>query len=508
MLLLAGMFAANAAEETIVFSDIYGDATIAGIDAMDPIKQGDITITFAKGNANTAPAFNKAKEIRLYGGKSTDAMDGNTMTVEVPDGSTIKSISLAVGTKDKWGVLTADSGTITEDADYNASWAGAARSVVITANRNSENASVSTQNRYKSITIVYDAGVETKCATPKFSLSEGTYYAAKEIELTTSTDGATIVYTINGGAETTYSAPIQISEVGTYAISATAKKDGLENSDVATATFEIKAPLEVSSINDFIMQGESEPAKTVFKWTFPVTVTAKMPNYTYVTDAEGSAMLIYGNQVPEFKRGDVIPAGIVGEYQNYNGLYELTYPEASSFGTVTETKSLADAVMTAGAIAATDQNKVVYLDNVTYEETVEGEKVTAKVVKDATGSINVYYQKAWNIEGPASGTVVDLVAAVALYKETVQVYPIEFKDASSTPSLGGVDNAVASATVITTNANGVVVNAAAATTVNVYNAAGQLVKAVAAAEGYNEISLPAGFYIVRAADATAKVIVK
>ena len=49
MMLAAGLFAANAAEETIQFTDWYGTATVSGIDAQGPKTQGDITVTFAKG---------------------------------------------------------------------------------------------------------------------------------------------------------------------------------------------------------------------------------------------------------------------------------------------------------------------------------------------------------------------------------------------------------------------------------------------------------------------------
>ena len=44
------------------------------------------------------------------------------------------------------------------------------------------------------------SGVETKCATPKFSLAEGKYYNPVEIKLTTSTADAKIMYSINGAA--------------------------------------------------------------------------------------------------------------------------------------------------------------------------------------------------------------------------------------------------------------------------------------------------------------------
>ena len=70
----------------------------------------------------------------------------------------------------------------------------------------------------------------------------------------------------------------------------------------------------------------------------------------------------------------------------------------------------------------------------------------------------------------------------------------------------GVEGVEAADAAIRTNADGVVVTADGAVA-EVYNAAGQLV-AAEAVDGERVIALPAGFYIVRVGDATAKVVVK
>lgn len=317
------------------------------------------------------------------------------------------------------------------------------------------------------------------------------------------------MYKINDGAETEYTAPIELNTAGTYAISAYAKKADLENSETATATFVIKDPVKVGSIEEFIMNGEAEAEKTVFEWDFDVTVTAQMPSYLYVKDEAGNAMLIYGNQVPEFNQGDVIPAGIKGEYQNYNGLCEMTYPLAESFAAATETKDAKAIIMKAGNITANDQNKVILLQNVTYTEVLDGETVTSKTLDDETGSINVYYQKNWEVENGESGTKYDVYAAVAVYKETVQIYPIAFMapGEGEGEEEGSVNNVAVAATTIAAAEGGIAVNAAEAVNVRVFNAAGQLVANTAVA-GAKTINVPAGFYLVNAGNAVAKVVVR
>ena len=164
--------------------------------------------------------------------------------------------------------------------------------------------------------------------------------------------------------------------------------------------------------------------------------------------------------------------------------------------------------MTAGEITADDMNQVVYLDNVTLTWTPNEKYGDPEDIKltDASGSVNAYDQYRWELEYPASGTLVDLICAVAIYKENVQVYPMQFIDASNEPA--GVEGVVAGNTVVKANADGIVVVAAEAAEVSVYTAAGQLVAAENVAAGETVIGVPAGFYVVKAGNTVAKVIVK
>lgn len=119
---------------------------------------------------------------------------------------------------------------------------------------------------FDSITINYTAsgGGETPtCATPTFSLEEGTYYGTQSVELACATDGATIHYTTNGETPTssspTYSSAISVSS--TMTIKAIAVKSSYNDSEVASATYTIKDPIEGYDI-DF----EEAPAAYV-DWT-------------------------------------------------------------------------------------------------------------------------------------------------------------------------------------------------------------------------------------------------
>ena len=83
------------------------------------------------------------------------------------------------------------------------------------------------------------------CATPTFSVAEGTYTSNQNVSLSCATDGATIYYTTNGdtptSSSTAYSSAITVSKTTT--IKAIAVKDGMADSDVATATYTINKPI-------------------------------------------------------------------------------------------------------------------------------------------------------------------------------------------------------------------------------------------------------------------------
>ena len=81
----------------------------------------------------------------------------------------------------------------------------------------------------------------TKCTKPTFSPEDGTTFEESlTINASTTTTGAKIVYTTNNEDPTTSSATFPaegLTITGTTTIRAMAVKDGLENSDIATATY-------------------------------------------------------------------------------------------------------------------------------------------------------------------------------------------------------------------------------------------------------------------------------
>ena len=93
-----------------------------------------------------------------------------------------------------------------------------------------------------SLTLTYEQeGGTPTVATPTFTPAAGTYYEAQNVTIACATDEATIYYTLDGTDPTTestvYSTPIAISETTT--VKAMAAKEGMNNSNIATATYTI-----------------------------------------------------------------------------------------------------------------------------------------------------------------------------------------------------------------------------------------------------------------------------
>ena len=90
---------------------------------------------------------------------------------------------------------------------------------------------------------IHQAPTQT-VATPTFTPAAGTYTEAQNVTIACATEGATIHFTLDGMDPTTaseiYSSAIAISETTT--VKALAEKDGMINSEIATAVYEISQP--------------------------------------------------------------------------------------------------------------------------------------------------------------------------------------------------------------------------------------------------------------------------
>lgn len=96
--------------------------------------------------------------------------------------------------------------------------------------------------------VVIKEGAEPiEVAAPTFSVEAGQVPQGTVVELACETEGATIYYTINSGAETEYTEPIVLDEVGYMDITAWAELEGVESS-TTMMSYEVYAVVTESKV--------------------------------------------------------------------------------------------------------------------------------------------------------------------------------------------------------------------------------------------------------------------
>lgn len=235
------------------------------------------------------------------------------------------------------------------------------------------------QVRVTAMTIYYKTfgPSGTMAAAPTASPEGGLCTTATEVALSSTTQGASIYYTLNGtnpdSTSTLYTAPIRLANpnnpVGQYdtagyniIVKAIAYAAG--NSPSLITTNEYKFPHEVADIAAFkAANDDSHPYRITGDLTFvfysgsaPEGDAQNAPNssyYTYLKDDSGYLM-VYDNTgilTNDYEEGDVISGGIIGTFDNYNGQIEfkplLDMPAATSnTGSVTPETATINGIIT------------------------------------------------------------------------------------------------------------------------------------------------------------------
>ena len=127
---------------------------------------------------------------------------------------------------------TGVTGTNTYEIDQDYQAAGTQYTIKVTSSHNTQITAIK----------IYKAGTAAlTVATPTFSPEGGAFTTAQEVEISTTTEGATIYYTLDGSTPSSssdeYEGAIEIDETTT--IKAIAVKEGMTDSDVAEATYTI-----------------------------------------------------------------------------------------------------------------------------------------------------------------------------------------------------------------------------------------------------------------------------
>ena len=272
----------------------------------------------------------------------------------------------------------------------------------------------------------FEAGSSTACATPSFSPAAGAVASGTQVAISCSTDDAVIHYTLDGSTPTsssaTYNGAITVSSATT--IKAIAVKDGLSDSEVATAAYTILTPQTISAIM---------PASTDEGDEFllnDVTVTYAYGSNVYVKDATGY-MLVY-SAISGAANGKVLQ-GLQGKAKLYNQLPEIS--TVTKAPTVTDGSAVAPEALAAYPTDA-DLNKYVTLEDVTFASaaTLSGS------VDNVTGRFDdndLVFRNTFKLSGISltTGKSYRIVGIIQKFNTNYQVYPISVEEivAASAP---------------------------------------------------------------------------
>ena len=299
--------------------------------------------------------------------------------------------------------------------------------------------------------IAFEVAEVNKCAAPEFSLAEGTYNETQTLTIT-STEGSTILYSINDGEFEEAASP-------------------------ATITLEAEATAVTYKIVAFATMDGAADSETVTK-TYTIDSTAQIEDMDFATIvSEGGHKYGNGTSCYKFISGDVT----------------VTSTKGSTDSRFWENKDVFTYRFYGGATLTVSVPAKYALTKI---EFVADEGLTSMTTETGNYSAESGAKAVWTATDEVSSVTFSTTKTVIL--EDMIVY---YK---SIPA--GVEGVEAADAAIRANADGVVVVAADAVA-EVYNAAGQLV-ATAAVDGESVIAVPAGFYVVRVGNTIAKVVVR
>ena len=464
---VAALSMANAGEVTFDLTkpDLFGFAVPAassGTDLNDgTLEAGNVVITSKKVAKNDTRfwALNTGTVEGLRGYKTS------TLTFSTTNGEIITEIKFegaAISAKH----LTFDNGSYTSPT-----WIGSEGVVVLT---------FADTGKISAITVTTASA--TGVQEPRFSLAEGTYYVAQEVELSCGTVDATIHYTTDNSDPTTssatYSSPIKIETTTT--IKAIAVKGG-DKSDIVSATYTIAEPVAVENIAAF----KETSKETVVKFANSVDVIYQNGAYLFIQDATG-ASLIYGT--------------VGKKYENGNTIAQLL-PMAETFEPAVPGTVIEPIMIKVQDITEELMNKLVKISDVAI---VRDGTTRNYTITDVSGSVNAY-SRFTDVSIPEDDKKYDITAIVNKYGGKPQLFPIEVVESEGGVGFADVESA---SSIVAAGDKAINIDAAENAQVLVVNAGGQVVVNKAITAGANTIDVPAGFYVVRVNNAVTKVIIK
>ena len=345
---------------------------------------------------------------RIY--PSDDNDNPTKLVLSVPDGNVITKIVLT-GNSDI-STITATSGTYA-----NGTWTGKAQSVTLL--RGTANAQI------KTITVTYTSASAPEA--PTFSPAAGTYYTGQYVEISCTTEGATIKKSLDGEIFETYNEAFPVMEDKT--IWAYAEKNG-EQSEIVSASYIIGSTYDSFAPMHEAAAAEGFSNKAIqYRATGGMVVAYVNGKNAYLIDGSGNGILAYNKDgLGELAAGqkmnydDGYLTGTLTTYKGNAELTNVTFPEMTG-GIVTVTP-----VEKTLPLTSANQSTLVTLKGVTYNS-------TDKTLSDGTNTI-AFYDKFSASPTLEDGKTYDVTGIVNYNNETLQISPRTADDVvEATPTI-------------------------------------------------------------------------
>lgn len=390
----------NAKTQTIVASETgVGNGV-----AVESLKFGNVTATFDKGtNSNATKYYTSGTAFRAYG--------GNTITFTGDAGVTINSVVFEFGSSDGSNAITADCGTYSEGT-----WTGASNQVVFTIGGTSGN------RRLKTITVTYSVDENVVVISTPSIAGEETFVGSTTVEVTNNADGTTLYYSTDGVNYNEYTGALTIDATTTvYAYA----QDGEGNkSSVAEATF---TEMEILSIADAKAAYDAAGANVAVAMDITgAVVTVNSGQYMFIETAE-AGINIY-NSGADYAVGTKFTTGyILGESAVYGKMHQIT--NAEFYDVATETVEVTPEDVTIADLASgydIYEGRYVRLTGV---------DINDKTITQGEDTYALYNRFDF-ITAPTVAANCDIVAVVARYNTTYQVFPVSISNTVDVTAAG------------------------------------------------------------------------
>lgn len=391
------------------------------------IVNGLVTLTFAKGNGGTQPAYNKSdNRLRFYG--------GNTATFTVTDENyyitSIISNNAAVfisGYSIKASEVEEGKEGTTEVSGTVYTWTAAdgttPTTVIIqnggTKGNNGINSFVVNLAK-RSDADLKPAGLEY--AETSYTVDFGAEFTAPEL---TNPNGLTVAYSSSNEEVATVDAAtgaVTILKYGETTI--TAAFEGNDEFRAGKATYTLNVAPVATTLAQFVEFGKTD-SNLEIKMNAALTVTYANGSNIYVTDGTTSC-LIY--QALGYETLDIIPAGWTGTLTMYSNGVLPEIQNVKGNADATEKGEFTPAEMKIADITEDNVNEIVVLNNVTFASATPSAKTNFTGTQDGAEGT---FRNNFTLAAEEAGEY-NVVVAVNLYKQSasaatvIQLYPISF----------------------------------------------------------------------------------